>query len=1477
MYIQVNNTLRKACLTLLALHFFLVAPLKSQHRSLRFQQLTTEDGLAQNMVDCMLQDSQGFLWMGTWNGLCRYDGYTFEVFNSEHTSPNALANNFIYVLLEDTYGNIWIGTQEGLYVYLYDQGQFVRAENLSSEQYSPLQAAVRSLALHQDSTLLVGTDQGLSRFKIQGEDGTIKLEGHLTFGDGDGKLRGSVVNTLLSDSQNNIWVGTDGGIAIIKPGISEMKYITYEPANPQSLSSNHILAICETAQREIWIGTEFGLNRYLDNANHLHAVGFQRFFNVPADPSSLVHNSIMDIIEDDSGNLFIATLGGLSIMNQGEQNFTNHKNEPHAEHSLSNNFVNCLLKDKKGNLWIGTERGGINFYNTNQNTFEHFEFKADNANSLSYSTVNSIYEDSTSLWIGTAGGGLNRYDKSTEKFHQFRRTPEDTDAISSDFVTSMHRDRLGRLWVGSWGGGLNVLTNENSHRPYFLHHLTSNRPGLVSNFISSIAEDQKGNLWIGTLGGLVYYDLEADHFETKFSDQSNPRITGVGCLWVDQDQNIWAGTRNGLFHIRIDQPSGKTDQVSKYAHESANPHSISGNYVISVLQDSKGKMWFGTYGQGINQLKTAGDSLWFEAYTTADGLSNNIIYGIQQDKEQNLWLSTDYGLSRLHPKTKKIRNFYMADGLLNNQYYWSAAYQNENGKLYFGGMSGLDAFYPEDIKEIDESPSLVITDIKLLNESVKPGKQYNGVEVIQESAFKADEIYLSYKEKIFGIEFSSLNYQEPGMIRYAYILEGFDKDWNYVSSDRRYASYTNLKPGDYVFKVKASGSNGEFTADPKSITIHIAPPFWDTPWFRILSMILFLALIFGYIRLRTYTLKRQKIVLERQVKERTERINQQKEALSFQAIQLQNNNQELEEKQKFIEGQNQKLELQNKEILSQRDELIKLNKKLKLVSQLKLSFFTNISHEFRTPLTLIIGPLERLLKEHHLGTEVQRSLGLINRNAQRLLHLINQIMDFRKIEKGRMELKVTQGNLSDFCQNVFRAFEPLSEIKEIRFNYQESELPTEVWFDTQKLENILYNLLSNAFKYTPAKGVVALDVKGLSYQESRLRAEDTLLQEHKTVISIRISDSGIGISEENLPLVFKRFYRIASAEAFKISGSGIGLALTEELIKTHHGEIFVESKPGKGSVFEIQFPCLKGAYETDELTERTQEGLDLHQQIEILKNELLLSEENIINQEAAHEIDKSKATVLVVEDNVDLRKFISLRLSKTYNVLEAGDGEAGIQLAEKFNPDLVISDVMMPKVDGLKLCATLKNNLSTSHIPVILLTAKSTVENQIEGLEIGADDYLPKPFNFEILEARVQNLIDSRKRLRLHFLQSVDFDVKQATSNSKDQNFLEHAIKTVESQMENSDFGVKDFIKCMGISRSLLHKKLASLTNQSATEFINHLRMKKAQKLLRQNEINISEVAYAVGYNDPKYFSRLFSKHYGQSPTEFLKKEMSLD
>ena len=782
-------------------------------------------------------------------------------------------------------------------------------------------------------------------------------------------------------------------------------------------------------------------------------------------------------------------------------------------------------------------------------------------------------------------------------------------------------------------------------------------------------------------------------------------------------------------------------------------------------------------------------------------------------------------------------------------------------------MNGIDIVHPNQISADLLPPQVILTDLRLLEESIIPNKEYDGVKILECLLPETQAINLSYKAKALTIEFSSFNFLESDRITYQYMLEGFDQKWKSAADAQHSVTYTNLNAGDYEFKVKAAGPNGIFNTNPTTLKIHIIPPIWDTLWFKILAVLLAIASVLGYTRYRVYMLRKQKMALERVVSERTEEIQEQRDAISYQAVELQKKNEELASNQEYIEGQNQKLEQSNQEVIKRRDELIELNKKLNLVSQLRLSFFTNISHEFRTPLTLIIGPLEKLLKNRQHDVETRNNLKLIKRNSKRLLHLIDEVMDFRKIERKKIDLKVSEGDFVRFSQKIVEAFEPLAAIKEIDFDFDDENFEGTVWFDRQNIEHILYNLLSNAFKYTPKEGYIRVRLDKITLADSKLKLSEEF-EQNCPVVSLKIIDSGAGISEEDLPLIFKRFYRVESESTLKVGGSGIGLAITEELIKAHHGEIFVTSELGEGSVFEVQFPSLERLAHQQK-TSPSEESSTLESRIEILKSELLLKNES--SEDPIYQIlDEDRNTLLLVEDNPDLRLFLAQHLQDAYNVIEASDGEQGWELAEKFNPDLIISDIMMPKKDGFELCKQIKEDISTSHIPVILLTAKSSVENQIEGFELGADDYLPKPFNFSLLEARIKNLIQSRKKLRAQFSNQEDAGLSfMSKHGNKDQQFLQEAIKQVEEHIDQADFGTNELVKNLGFSRSVVHKKLTALTDMSTTAFINYIRIQKAKELLKVGDMNISQIAYSVGYNDPKYFSRVFSKQIGKSPKQF--------
>lgn len=1465
--------------------FFLLSPtyLFAQKSVIRFKHYTTDEGLSQNMVDCILKDSRGFMWFGTWNGLNKFDGYTFTVYKQNSQDANTLSNNFIHALCEDKYGNIWIGTNNGLNVYLYAENRFIQYL-FSKEQKTISSSQINALLCDNSGALWVGTSNGLNKIELEGNSGNIKKVEYFKHDNSNDGLSNNVIQAIAEDKNGNLWIGTDNGLNYLRTDGQIDKFLN-NPANENSISNNAIQTIYIDRSNRVWAGTSVGLNKI-----DMPRKQITRYYQNANNPNSIIHNTTRSITEDLNGRIIFGTLGGISIYNESTDNFTNYTYRPTNDYGLYSEFVNCMLADKEGNIWIGTEKGGINLFNIYQKPFEFFENEPGNPNSLSHNTINSILEDDDNIWIGTAGSGLNRYDKKGGTFSFYKANPLRPNSLSSDFITSFYTDKKRNLWIGTWGGGLNCLSGTTGRiTVYYLPD-----PGAEVNnfgFISSILDNKDGKLWIGTLGGLILFDPETGSYQKMTPVNSDLQITQVGCIEFDTDGNLWAGTIKGLFKVS-ENNSGKIEvdgcKAEFYHNIPGDRTSISGDYVISILKDSKGRMWFGTYGNGLNLYQSSrvpGGKGTFVNYTEQDGLCDNVVYSIQEDGNSNLWLSTDNGLSKFDVNNKKFSNYYKTDGLQSNQFYWSSSFKNNKGKMYFGGMKGVNAFYPDSIKDIKFPPRTVITDFKIYNQSVVVGKKYNGRVVLGQSASEAQEIKLSYKSNEFSLEFSALQYFLPENVNYAYKLEGFDHQWTKVNSSRRFASYTNLKGGTYVFMVKAINPDGQQVQEPCSLKITIVPPFWVTWWFRLLIAIVIVTGAISYFRWRVYALKRQTRKLEKLVDLRTAKVEQQKEELIIQAEKLKESNQQLEKKKELIEGQKEKLEIQNEEIVKQRDKLIELNRKVQVSNQQQLNFFTHISHEFRTPLTLIISPIEQLLREVREDHNLKSKLSLIYKNAQRMLHLINQLMEIRKVETGKTDLKASKDNLVKFTEGIFMSFSSLALQRNIKFDLVTAGNKHEIYFDHEIVENILYNLLSNAFKYTPENGSVTVLIES-SDGKPESKEDVPIIDKHfykhtdtGSFIKIEVRDTGIGIAPEQIKDIFRRFYRIHSHLSVRTTGTGIGLYLTRELVKAHKGMLYVNSKPNHGTSVKLMLPSGISHFTPSEITEHPSRSTvsETELQVTFLNQQFIPLPKEKITEPNGNPIDpvngklNERPLVLIIDDDHDLCNYLSDSLKNTFKILKAENGREGLDLAHRYSPDVIISDVMMPEMDGLELCTRLKTEIQTSHIPVILLTARSEAENYIEGLETGADDYIAKPFNIRIIEAKIKNLIENRKRLKSLFANSLIPVPREVTTTRSDEIFLQRAIKLVEENINDADFSVQEMASELCISRSLLHKKLTALVDQSAGDFITAIKLKKSALMMHEGNFNISDVAYAVGFNDPKYFSRCFKKHFGKSPSEYAK------
>lgn len=1415
----------------------------------RFQYLQIEDGLPQNTINDIARDNYGFMWFGTNNGLARYDGYSFKAFKSDENNPNSLPDNMISTIEPCSDNLLWIGSASGLSYFDQLNGEIVRFQ---ADTLNDKIVKVTSIVANNNEIWVGTSNNGIVQL-VKTKSDQYKVKQHFCVENGN--LTNNNIIRIYANEKGIIFVGTETEALCFNPeqNIFISKY------KGKSLPQNtYVFDIFESSNSDLYLATFNGLAVIWNNTNSP-----EWFLNNPAIPNTIEHNTIHKVAEDALGNILVGSLGGLQIFDTYSGKFYSMPEEGPENFKLNNQFISTLFCDQTGNVWIGTEKGGINKYNVNQNQFDFYAFDPNNSNSLNENNINSIFKEKDYLWIGTAGGGLNRLNLKTGNFTHYTHTAFNPSSLSSNYVTSIVRGSDGILWVGTWGGGLNAVNTTNGTTVTPITRTTSGYSNeVVDYFISSMVNDSRGFLLIGTQGGLSTLDYKTHKFTTLTNNNDSlPALSEIGCILLDSKGFYWLGTRNGLFRFPANSirnttnPSFELNHIQFFSSKSKSGNPLPGDYIIALTEDKAGNIWIGTYGNGVAKaLIDKNNHLNCVNYSQTEGLSNNVVYGIQEDLNGNLWFSTDFGLSMLNTQQNTFRSFFKQDGLLNNQFYWSASYKSDDGELYFGGTEGLNYFKPENILTYKFTPTPKVTKFTVFNEEIRPNQKLHDKTVITKPIFSADTILLTYRDNNISFDFSAFDYYLPEKASFAYMMTEIDKDWIIVPAERRFANYNNLSGGTYQLLLKASNCDGIWNEKPTVITIIVTPPFWRTQWFRILLVVSVLLLTFFLIQLQMRRIIQQKKILEEKVKIRTQKIEDQNVILEKQASELLDNNHQLERRQKQIEQQKEELENKTNEILKQRDELILLNEKVKEINQQQLKFFTNISHEFRTPLTLIISPLERLLDKFKNDEENGNIVKIINRNANRLLMLINQLLEIRKIETGNQELQVELTDTKSFLHEVLNSFQSLAIKNNIHF-ISSLNVNSISWLDKEKLENVMYNLLSNAFKFTPEN-------KTITVTASNFRINDN------DYLKIAVADEGIGIPENEIGKLYDRFYQVTESKNHMNRGTGIGLSLVKSLIDIMYGTIEVESQPGVGTKFTIHIPVNKQFFADHEIdtTGQTFES-DIKNKVAILYDQITTptSIDISTNEEL---IEK----VLVIEDNHDMRSFICSSLSQFYKVYEAENGREGYEMAKKLEPALIISDIMMPEMNGLELCRRIKNNLYTSHIPVILLTAKGKVEDFVEGLENGADDYIAKPFNVDILIAKVNGIIENRKILRNKFRSLEEVNTSEITTSTLDTQFFEKVNTVVEKYYTDSSFDVDHFASAMFVSRSQLYKKLKAITNLSANDFINVYRLKKSVELLKKGDLQISEIAYSTGFNDPKYFSRIFKKFYKCSPSDYLKK-----
>ena len=1254
---QNTKAWKKALLRAVVLFLFWIPTyLAAQDGDIRFGRISVEDGLSQNAVNCICQDSKGFLWFGTQDGLNRYDGYNFIIYKHDPQDQSTLSDNFISDILEDRAGILWIGTQSGgLNRFDRNSGRFIRYTSNSDNSHGLGHNRVNAIYEDQAGILWIGTFSGLNAYDHKNERFTLYTHDPAN----PFSLSCNQVTAIYEDRTGVLWIGTEGG-GLNRFDRKDGRFVNFvhDAADLHSLGNNYINCIFEDRSGILWCGTEGGgLNGFDKESGQ-----FTRYTYREGDPSSLSNDKVHTIYEDRSGTLWIGTWGGgLNRFDKGRKSFTRYIHDTANLHTLSNNTVIAIFEDQSQLLWIGTMGGGLNTFNRKSERFAVIRHDATRSQSLSNNMVVAFHEDrSGALWIGTWGGGLDRFDRKKGRFTHFTHDPANPNSLSHNWVNTIHEDRFGILWVGTIGGGLNALDRE---RRRFTHYYPSNDPGSISHDkIITLYEDQAGVLWIGTHGGgLNAYDRKNRRFTHYTHDPlKSDSLSHDSIISIHEDRFglLWIGTWGGGLNS-FDRKSG---HFTRYTHDAENFLSLSHNSVTSIYEDRAGELWVGTF-DGLNQLdRKTGE---FRVFREKDGLPNNVTLGILEDSRGDLWLSTNKGISRFNPKTGTFKNYDINDGLQGNEFNSGAYYKNQKGEMFFGGANGFNAFLPEQITDDPYIPPIVITDFLISNKSV-PLQQVNEDSPLVKVIDETRKITLSYEDNLFSFEFAALHFVAPAKNQYAYKLEGWNEDWIETDSRNRRAVYTNLPGGDYVFKVKGSNKDGVWNDEGASIELKILPPPWKTWWAYLLYSLILAGIVLGFLRSQSNKLKKERLMAQ---KERS------------------------------------------------------VSRQLRQLDKLKDEFLSNTSHELRTPLNGIIGLAESLMDgaTGKLPIITVANLSMIASSGKRLASLVNDILDFSRLKDKSLVLQKKPVDMYTLTDVVLTLSRPLTGNKVLELvNAIEPGVPA-VEADENRLQQIMYNLVGNAVKFTDS-GVIKVSAE--------IEAEQLL---------VRVSDTGIGIPEENFERIFESFEQVDGSAGRAYEGTGLGLAVTRKLVELHDGKIWVESTVGKGSTFNFTLPLSreKAEKKPKPVSPPALTGT-FKVPAELVKKFQQMADAPEKDQDMDH------FHILVVDDDAVNRQVLVNFLSlQNYTVTEASSGANALEIIEsKRQVDLSLLDIMMPGMSGYEVCKKIRKRFSSHELPVIFLSAKNQASDLAAGFSAGGNDFVTKPVSRAEMLARVRTHLE---------------------------------------------------------------------------------------------------------------------------------------
>lgn len=1424
-----------------------------------FKHFSTENGLSHDGILSITRDREGFMWFGTWDGLNKFDGTTFSVYKSRPGDSSNLSNNKIRNIVEDKEGYLWIKTYDHS-VYRFDKKT---EQFLAISRKSGLKNIVvdRIYPLGKGSTWLTTASQGLLHV-VSTPSAEPRIHHYASSKRSHYKLPSDSISFLFEDHQKTIWIGTTGGLVRMKQrsdnrsssvllpklsftavaqngnhiyfGTNQGQLVTFnlhsEKLTTEALSpgtrinaihisdkkilyaatsgngllrvdltnkkvvfaksslSHTFFSIHEDKNGRIWLEPQSsGIVKYDPVKNTF------KLFSQKKDSHAISPNNNYLVFEDVNGTLWTRLKGGgFGFYNASQDKIEYFYNEPGgADHRFSN-IVTALYPDSTGILWMATIDGGVNKITFPGNNFNH-KLLVQKAENRSQNEVRVLFEDSKKrLWVGTKSGELSVFERGRRNEQIFDNIPGNR----LGNVYSIMEDKDGVVWLGTKGEGLLMATPmDASGTRYKLTRFLSDvkKPySLSNNTVYSIIQDRKGRIWVGTFGGglneVIKKNSQTYFVNNRTSFKNYPVLSKyIRHLCEDSFGNIWVATTNGLLILNPYKGSPENYAFIRHTKIPGDGFSLGNNDVQFIYRDYSNGMWVGTFGGGLNKLVSpvTSTTVKFKVYTLQDGLSSDIILSMAEDKIGHLWLATESGLSCFDKGNGQFRNYDLYDGLPDTKFSESAVFRSKSGEMFFGCTEGYISFDPGKIANRKVRANMALTNLQLYNNDVVPAA--SGSPLFQ-SLNSTAQVQLAYDQNVLSIDYAVLDYRAVHKIQYAYILKGYDKGWHYVKNQKK-ATYTNLPPGKYEFIVKSINKNLFQNVPQKSIKITILPPPWLTLW----AYLGYLALAIGLAELA------RRIIIS--------------------MIRLRN-----------------KVTIEHK------------------LTELKLQFFTNISHELRTPLTLIVGPLEELKRTESVSEQGRQYLRTISRNANRMIRFINQLLDFRKVQSGKMRLVVSEVEIVRLISEITDYFDGLAKEKRINLQLESDVEELHAWVDAEKIDIIIYNLLSNSFKFSPPDTAIFVRI-GTSREEG--------------CFTVSVSDQGSGVPKHKLKDIFDLYYEGEQLNP-SLKGTGIGLALSAELVHAHKGEITADNNPDGGMTFSLKLKLGNQHFQKDQINHASSEPVPVL--ADIFHEEV---DGNVVIVDLNPEANAEMPLVLLVEDNLELRKFMAGQLSAFYKVIEAANGEEGVVAAEKSLPDLIISDVMMPGVDGIQMLDQLKNNKLTSHIPVILLTAKSSVENQIEGLRYGADFYITKPFNMIYLMALVENFMKRRNQQA----QSLTVDDKKVVTlkpdeiliTSKDEEFVRQVIKIIEESMEDSEFNIDSVAESVGFGRTTFYKKLKSLTGLAPVEFVRDMRLKRSKQLLDSGEFTISEIAYTTGFKSLGYFSTCFKEKYKLSPSAYLK------